>query len=144
LTTIVHQKAAYKMVMADLQIIEQTSVTGRISKEDLANQTGPALQRLRQAAKLLHSRDLLKALSKFPKYRRKSEALSRDYLILFAKAEPTGEEIAGFIPAIAQEVQVPIDFLENAVGVTASYVIEGMGKSPVTFGAEMFRSVEPR
>jgi hypothetical protein len=156
LTTIVHQKAGYDKAMADLQIIEQTSLTGKISKEDLKSRTGPALQRLRKAAKLMKSKDFVKNLKNFPKFRHKIPSLSRDYHLLFAGLTPTREEVAGFLPAIAQQAQVPIEFLEKATGLTASYVLDGDLVLQMPFGAvtelpypevsftEAFQTVEPR
>jgi hypothetical protein len=151
LATITIQSAAAQKLATDLATLEQVSLTGKISKEELTSRAGPALQRLRAAAKLLSSDDLSKELKKFPKYKGYTAQLTHDYLCLCAGAQPTPEEIAGFLPVLAQQAQIPIEFLESATGVVAQYDLPPMevfempvGNPGAPMQVELFTTVEPK
>jgi hypothetical protein len=145
LTAIALQDAAYQKVLDDLETLSQTSFTGKISKEDLAQRAGPALHRLRAGAKLLRTGDLLTQLKKFPSWGKGDFPLTRDYYCLFGGMDPSREDIAGYLPVLAQQVQVPFDFLESAAGVAAQYDLDYVPPfempAPVATG---FPTVDPR
>jgi hypothetical protein len=142
LTAISLQAVAYDKTLSDLQLLEQASRTGRIAKADLKALVGPALRRLRASAKLLPMKDFLKQLNRFPKAGTHEEPLSHDYSCLVARAQPLEQEIALFLPALAQQVAVPIEFLEDAVELKAAYELGGELPMAVPFNSELFQTVE--
>jgi hypothetical protein len=124
LTTIGVQDCAYRKVLADLKVLDDRSSAGAISESDLTGTIGLTLQRLRNAAKIAKTKDLNTELDKFPKLEKEVPVtLTHDYYVLLAGEEPSPDEAAQYLPALAHQAQVPIEWLEHATGIKALYDI---------------------
>jgi hypothetical protein len=120
LTTIGIQNHAYRKVLADVKVLDDRTSSGTITKSDLTGTIGLSLQRLRSAAKIAQTKDLQKELDKLPKPDTEVPVtLTHDYYVLFKGNEPSLEETARYLPTLAQQVQIPIDWLENVTGIQA-------------------------
>jgi hypothetical protein len=120
LTAIGIQNHAYRKVLADLKVLDDRASNGAITKSDLTGTIGLSLQRLRSAAKIARTKDLQKELDKFPKPDAEVPVtLTNDYYVLLRGSEPSVEETARHLPVLAQQVQIPVDWLEKAAGIQA-------------------------
>jgi hypothetical protein len=95
------------------------------------------LMRLREVARLSPNKVISAAISQFPTTRNCTVRLRSDYAVLFSGMDPTTVEIASFLPALAQDTGVPVDFLEAASGAHATYDLRGdRAVMPVSDGEE--------
>jgi hypothetical protein len=143
------QRTAHNKIMGDVQAVE--SNLSAVSKKSVLKDPAlaAALWRLQEAAKISRNKDMKAAICCFPQPKAQGFILPPEFSVLLAAAEPAMPNIAAFLPAIAQETRVPVDFLEAAVGITATY---NVAPDPGLFGTgqtleaetEVFPTVEPR